>query len=107
MDIVSQHPYAVVVTIGDVKADLTLLRAVPKRIVYSLSDEMIGGVQKYYNEVDTSMNSHINALYDRYLADKTNVPALENKYNELVQKQKELIALAKVEGTKSMNILLL
>ena len=41
---VSEHPYTVVVAIGDVKANLTLLRALPERLTYSHSSEVVGGI---------------------------------------------------------------
>ena len=104
MTSVSDHPYQVVVAIGDVKANLTLLRALPERMTYSLDQDVIEGVESHFEKISVTMDSTIAILQERYLADEINVPALQSTYYELIEEQNELITLAKSNGTTTLDI---
>ena len=104
MVIVSEHPYTVVVAIGDIKAHLTLLRALPERLAFSQSEEMLNGIRTHYETIDTSMNSLIGVLADRYLADTESVPAMQETYQELNEAQIKLMVLAQEHNISSSEI---
>ena len=104
MNIVSEHPYAVVVAIGNVKSDLTLLRALPERLTYSKSAEMVAGIRTHYEVIDKSMNKLVDLLEERYLADTENVPAMRSTYMELRNDQKRLLEIASNPNTDNKAV---
>lgn len=91
---VSEHPYFVVVSIGDVKANLALLRVLPERLTYSQSQEVIEGIRVHYDNINKSMTEKIDLLLDRYLADKESVPAMQSAYLQLMDEQAQLLLIA-------------
>lgn len=99
---VMEHPYQVVLIIGDVKADLTLLRALPERLEYVQTVEMVAGIAEHYERIDQNMIENISNLKVRYLADTFNVGYLENSYKQLFDAQKELLAM--VQNSETMNV---
>ena len=101
--IVSEHPYTVVVAVGDIKADLTLLRALPERLTYSQSPEMVDGIREHYKRIDQSMTRLIALLFDRYLADKESVPAMKAGYLQLRDAQTKLLADAQYRNSREIE----
>lgn len=101
---VSEHPYIVVVAIGDIKANLTLLRALPERLTYAQSQEVIEGIRVHYDNINKSMTEKIDLLLDRYLADKESVPAMQSAYLQLMDEQAELLLIAENAASDPENI---
>ena len=101
---VSEHPYTVVVAIGDVKANLMLLRALPERLTYSQSQEIVEGIRAYYDTINQSMTEKIDLLLERYLADKESVPAMQSTYLQLIEAQTKLLSIAEGEDSNAEDI---
>ncbi|MCC0704929.1 response regulator [Clostridioides sp. ES-S-0049-02] len=104
MNIVSEHPYTVSVAIGDVKANLTLLRALPERLSYSQTSDVITGIKTHYSSIDKSMTELINLLDDRYLADKQSVPAMRSLYSQLYNDQIKMLKMAESQNNTQEDI---
>lgn len=104
MNIVSEHPYTVSVAIGDVKANLTLLRALPERLSYSQSSDVITGIKTHYSSIDKSMTELINLLDERYLADKQSVPAMRSLYSQLYNDQIKMLKIAESQNNTQEDI---
>lgn len=104
MNIVSEHPYTVSVAIGDVKANLTLLRALPERLSYSQTSDVITGIKTHYSSINQSMIELINLLDDRYLADKQSVPAMRSLYSQLYNNQMKMLKMAESQNNTQEDI---
>ncbi|MDB3084420.1 hybrid sensor histidine kinase/response regulator [Clostridioides difficile] len=104
MNIVSEYPYTVSVAIGDFKANLTLLRALPERLSYSQSSDVISGIKTHYSSINQSMIELINLLEDRYMADKQSVPAIHSLYSQLYNDQMKILKMAESQNNTQEDI---
>lgn len=101
---VVEHPYAVTVAAGDMKANLLLLRALPERLTYAQSTEVVDGAQEHYESIDKTMAELFDILSERYLVDTHTVPLMHKTYQELAELQWELLSITRQPDCSSERI---
>lgn len=95
VDMIREHPFPVVIAAGEINAGAVQLGALPERLIYSRTPEMIESVQSHYDVIDEIFTEELAFIEEKYITSEYDSKALRSAYDSLKETQKTLLDMCK------------
>ncbi len=93
VNVIQEHPFPVVIALGDIKGDIYQIRTLCERLEFIHTPEVIESVRIHYSEIDEEGNKAVQLVVEQYLPSVEESAQMQNLYEEIIDKQEELLEL--------------
>lgn len=104
VDNIRNHPFPVVIAVGDMKAASQQMRMLAERVGYLRSDEVLDEVEKYYSDIDNQCTQALYTIKERYLTSPEEAEDMQFIYEKIYSCQIQLLELCHEQNTTDQMV---